>query len=192
MLDYFLGFLGGGYILGRTAFERFRDASDDCKRASWELYVMDFYATPQEEMEVETFIQRNPERKIKKRIRENLIDVYGEDYMNLFHLPQRGYSRNFYRGDSRNPTGNDYWAKQLILSKMGKVCKGDFILGYPIGTGGLVEGSRTHNINMAHQIEKNLNAAGFDVHFVLDSYPTPTVATPIQQCCSEFKAKLWD
>ena len=112
-------------------------------------------ASKDEEKEVEQLILSRDQQLILKDIESDLKDIFGKDYQSKFILSP------IYKKTEFNISGG-YWAKQLILSRSGKVGCSEYYNGFPLGRGREV----SINTGICLQIEKNLNSYGRGIKLV--------------------------
>ena len=111
------------------------------------------------EKEIESYIT-NPDNidSIYETLSENLKAIFGEEYRTRFVIsPHSSYIKTTF------DISNEYWAKQLLLSKKGKVGSYEYASGYPLGRESEVE----LNLKICRQIEKNLQDARTGLRLVL-------------------------
>lgn len=109
------------------------------------------------ENEIETLIKnRDNGQYILNEIRDNLMEIYGDDFNNNFNISPQ-CKRTKYK------ISNGYWAKQLLLSKLGKVGCYEYYSGYPVGIGDEIK----INLKFCEQIEKNLKSHGINIGLFL-------------------------
>ena len=111
-----------------------------------------------EEQQVESLIMSDPDAAYNE-ISDNLEAVFGADYkMNFKIFPLRSlFKRKVFA------SSDTYWAKQLILSKRGKVGRAEYSSGYPIGS----PSEKDRNLKFCKQIENNLLQSGTGLRLVL-------------------------
>ncbi len=165
MLDFFVGLFGIGYYGAKILRDDFRSADYDSNKirydATNEGFGLKVIADESMEKEIDEMLKdRSRFDEIYELIADNLREVFGNNFRDAFVL--KPY--NYYYSPNGSHIPNQFWAKQLWLSKHGKVAKWQYKgEGYGLGA----EPETKTNIQICRQIEKNLQEAQTGLRLVL-------------------------
>lgn len=163
MLEFFLALFGGTYYASKLSKERSENIAFEKKSSEHiefnRILGERVRASCSLEKEIEDIINNYDEiDAVYDMIADNLRVIFGENYrMDFIISPFNTFTRTSF------DVSNGYWAKQLLLSKRGKVGNYEYASGYPLGRESEVE----VNLKICRQIEKNLQAARTGLKLVL-------------------------
>ena len=162
LLATFGGFWLWSKRIARKAASIIRETNSNNRKAKMKWYEDMFVASHEEESKIKNMVEWASVSKLYELLKQDLIEMFGEDYMSKFPLSQRKTSYPL-NSCLISPTNNRDHAIRLLLSHSGKISRIDSY-GFTV----MLTPRQAMDTDLAvyRQIERNMKRLGKDFRLV--------------------------